>query len=112
MREEDLFSGSEDESLTPFSAPPFWRVRVLSGFISKSLCKINLADGTLFENHSTHLFRIIYTIVQNCKNHGIDPQSYMVDVLERLPHLSNDPEQIRQLQPKFWEKKPCQILRG
>ncbi|MFU8849289.1 MAG: IS66 family transposase, partial [Opitutales bacterium] len=47
---------------------------------------------------------IIYTIVQNCKNHGIDPQAYMIDVLERLPHMSNDPEQIRQLQPMFWVK--------
>lgn len=47
---------------------------------------------------------IIYTIVQNCKNHGIDPQAYMIDVLERLPKMNNDPEQIRQLQPKFWGK--------
>jgi len=55
-----MFCGSvQDESLTPFSKPPFWRVRVLSGFISKSLCKINLADGTLFEKNSTHLFSMI-----------------------------------------------------
>ena len=47
---------------------------------------------------------IIYTIVQNCKNYGVDPQAYLIDVLERLPHMSNDPEQIRQLQPKHWIK--------
>ena len=47
---------------------------------------------------------IIYTIIENCKNHGVDPQAYLQDVLERLPHMkSNDPE-IRSLQPKFWKQ--------
>jgi hypothetical protein len=58
IRSKGRFCASEDESLTPLSEPPFWRAGVLSGFISKSLFKINLADGTLFENTSTHLFRI------------------------------------------------------
>lgn len=47
---------------------------------------------------------MIYTIIQNCKNYGVDPQAYLNDVLERLPHMKNDPEQIRQLQPKHWLK--------
>jgi transposase len=46
---------------------------------------------------------IIYTIIENCKTHGVDPQAYLQDVLERLPHMkSNDPE-IRNLQPKLWK---------
>ena len=47
---------------------------------------------------------IIYTIIQNCKNYGVDPQAYLIDVLERLPHMKNDPKQIEQLQPKHWVK--------
>lgn len=47
---------------------------------------------------------IIYTIIQNCKAHQVDPQAYLEDVLEKLPHMkSNDPD-IRNLQPKFWKK--------
>ena len=47
---------------------------------------------------------IIYTIIQNCKNHGVDPQAYLNDVLERLPLMQNDPKQISKLQPKHWIK--------
>lgn len=47
---------------------------------------------------------IIYTIIQNCKNYGVDPQAYLNDVLERLPYMKNRPEEIRQLQPKLWAK--------
>jgi transposase len=47
---------------------------------------------------------IIYTIVQNCKTHGVDSQAYLQDVLERLPHMkSNDPD-LRLLQPKLWKQ--------
>jgi len=48
---------------------------------------------------------IIYTIIQNCKNYGVDPQAYLNDVLEKLPYMNNDPEQIRLLQPKHWRKE-------
>ncbi len=48
---------------------------------------------------------IIYTIIQNCKNYGVDPQAYLNDILEKLPLMKNDPEQIRLLQPKHWIKK-------
>ena len=46
---------------------------------------------------------IIYTIIENCKTHGVDPQAYLQDVLERLPHMkSNDPN-ISLLKPKLWK---------
>ncbi|MGZ0709802.1 IS66 family transposase [Coraliomargarita sp. W4R53] len=48
---------------------------------------------------------IIYTIIQNCKNYGIDPQAYLNDVLQKLPNLTNKPEHIRPLLPKHWRKK-------
>ncbi len=47
---------------------------------------------------------IIYTIIENCKTHGVDPQAYLHDVLEQLPHMKNDPERIRELQPKNLSK--------
>jgi len=47
---------------------------------------------------------IIYTLVQNCKNHGIDPQEYLIDVLEKLPTCGSDPEAARALQPKHWKQ--------
>lgn len=46
---------------------------------------------------------IIYTIIENCKTHGVDPQAYLQDVLERLPHMKNNDPEIRNLQPKLWK---------
>ena len=46
---------------------------------------------------------IIYTIVQNCKNHGLDPRAYLIDVLKRLPRMNNNTAAIRALQPRFWK---------
>jgi len=47
---------------------------------------------------------IIYTIVQNCKTHGVDPQAYLQDVLERLPHMKSSDPDLRLLQPKLWKQ--------
>lgn len=47
---------------------------------------------------------IIYTLVQNCKNQGIDPQAYLIDILNKLPTSPTDHESIRALQPKHWKK--------
>jgi transposase len=47
---------------------------------------------------------IIYTLMQNCKNEGIEPQQYLTDVLERLPHCGSDAESARALQPRHWKK--------
>lgn len=52
---------------------------------------------------------IIYTIVQNCKSHGIDPQEYLIDVLEKLPTCGSDPEAARTLQPKYWKVKQASL---
>ena len=47
---------------------------------------------------------ILYSLVQNCKHLGIDPQPYLIDVLERLTHCGSDPQAARELQPRFWKK--------
>lgn len=51
---------------------------------------------------------IIYTLVQNCKNQGIDPQTYLIDALNRLPNCGSDPHAARELQPKHWKQKQAQ----
>lgn len=46
---------------------------------------------------------VIYTIVQSCKNHGIDPYAYLNEVLERLPSMTN--QQIHAITPRVWAEE-------
>jgi hypothetical protein len=32
---------------------------------------------------------VIYTLIENCKRHGVEPYTYLKDVLERLPNTTN-----------------------
>ncbi len=32
---------------------------------------------------------ILYTLLESCKRHGINPQEYLCDVLSRLPSMTN-----------------------
>jgi len=43
---------------------------------------------------------IIYTLVENCKRQGINPQEYLRDVLGRLPSMTN--QQTHLLTPTAW----------
>jgi transposase len=43
---------------------------------------------------------VIYSIIQSCKAHGIEPYSYLKDVLTRLPSMTN--HQIPTVTPKAW----------
>lgn len=43
-------------------------------------------------------------LVQICKNQGIDPHEYLIDVLQKLPTCGSDPETARALQPKHWKQ--------
>jgi transposase len=43
---------------------------------------------------------ILYTIVESCRRHGIDPQDYLRDVLSRLPSMTN--WQIKEVTPHAW----------
>jgi transposase len=45
---------------------------------------------------------VIYTLIENCRMHGIEPYSYLKDVLARLPHTTN--QQVAQLTPLNWQK--------
>jgi transposase len=43
---------------------------------------------------------VIYTILQSCRNYGIDPYAYLKDVLERLPSMTN--QQLDTITPRAW----------
>lgn len=43
---------------------------------------------------------IIYTLLESCKRHGINPQEYLHDVLSRIPAMTN--QQTRSLTPANW----------
>jgi transposase len=45
---------------------------------------------------------ILYTIVESCRRHGIDPFAYLRDVLQCLPKSTN--QQIPSLTPVAWAK--------
>lgn len=45
---------------------------------------------------------VIYTLIQSCRRHGINPQEYLTDVLARLPSMTSN--QVRELLPDQWSK--------
>ena len=42
---------------------------------------------------------VIYTLVENCKRHGLDPYAYLKDVLTRLPQGEFTAEDVAHLTP-------------
>jgi hypothetical protein len=48
---------------------------------------------------------IIYTIIENCRRHGLDPFAYLRGVLTSLPHMTN--RQIPEVTPQAWIKGNC-----
>lgn len=44
----------------------------------------------------------IYTLIQNCRMHGVEPCGYLKDVLERLPTTTN--QQVAELTPLKWRQ--------
>lgn len=52
---------------------------------------------------------IIYTIIESCRRRGIDPYSYLRDVLTRLPRMTN--HQTHMVTPGAWAKNRSSDLR-
>jgi transposase len=46
---------------------------------------------------------VIYTLIQSCRRHGINPQDYLTDVLQRLPAMTSS--QVRELLPSNWKPR-------
>jgi transposase len=45
---------------------------------------------------------VIYTLIENCRRHGVEPYTYLKNVLERLPTTTN--QEVGQLTPLNWQK--------
>jgi transposase len=45
---------------------------------------------------------ILYTIIESCRSRGIDPYSYLRDVLTRLPFMTN--WQVKHVTPEAWAR--------
>jgi transposase len=45
---------------------------------------------------------VIYTLIENCRMHGVEPRAHLKDVLERLPTTTN--QQVEQLTPLNWKR--------
>jgi transposase len=45
---------------------------------------------------------VIFTLIQNCRMHGVEPHSYLKDLLERLPTMTNQ-DNLDQLTPLNWK---------
>ena len=51
---------------------------------------------------------VIYTLIENCRMHGVEPYTYLKDVLEQLPTTTN--QQVARLTPLNWKKDhPSQV---
>lgn len=45
---------------------------------------------------------VMYTLIANCRLHGVEPYAYLKDVLSRLPHCTN--QNVAELTPQRWQK--------
>ena len=45
---------------------------------------------------------IFFTLIEACRSRGIDPQTYLREVLTRLPTMTN--RQIKDLTPEVWAR--------
>ncbi len=46
---------------------------------------------------------VMYTLIENCRMHGMDPYAHLKDVLERLPTMTN--QHVGELAPLTWKKE-------
>lgn len=53
---------------------------------------------------------IIYTIIECCRRRGLDPYTYLRDVLTRLPYMTN--RQIPEVTPQAWAKAHQKLQRA
>ncbi|HEY5910056.1 MAG TPA: IS66 family transposase [Verrucomicrobiae bacterium] len=53
---------------------------------------------------------IIYTLIECCRRRGLDPYTYLRDVLTRLPYMTN--RQIPEVMPQAWAKARRRLQRA
>jgi transposase len=50
--------------------------------------------------HAGERSAVIYSIIESCRRNGVEPYTYLCDVLSRLPSMTN--WQIKEITPKVW----------
>ena len=50
---------------------------------------------------------MIYTLIESCRRRGLDPYSYLREVLTRLPNMTN--HQIPEVTPAAWQKSQKEL---
>jgi transposase len=58
----------------------------------------------------------LYSLLISARHHGVDPEAYLRDVIERLPGCGNNKVSLRELLPENWavahkspqKTQPCQ----
>ena len=52
---------------------------------------------------------VIYTLIENCRLHDVEPAAYLKDVLERWPRTTN--QHVAELTPRNWKKAQAPALK-
>jgi hypothetical protein len=52
--------------------------------------------------HAGQRSAVLYTLIASCQRHGVEPYSYLRDVLRRLPYMTN--WQIQDITPRAWAR--------
>src|SRR5208283_1130204 len=74
-----------------------------SGLVQLRLCKsLHKRKNWLFfgDANAGERGAVLYSIIESCRRHGVEPYSYLRDVLTRLPSMTN--RQIKDIVPKAW----------
>ena len=88
-------------------------IEVDTNLVENAICPTSLGRRTaLFfgDAEAGERSAIIYSIIESCRRHHIEPYTYLRDVLTRLPTLKNS--QISEVTPAAWAKaqsKPTAI---
>jgi len=95
---------SQWEKLTVYLDHP--QTRIDNNLTEQSIrpCKLG-ARNWLFIGHPGvgHRSAVIYTLIESCKRHGIEPQAYLNDILSRLPAMTN--HAAAELTPDKWKNQ-------
>jgi hypothetical protein len=52
---------------------------------------------------------VMYTLIENCRLHGVEPYAYLKDVLSRLPRCTN--QNVAELTPQRWQTNQSTLLK-
>jgi len=81
-------------------------VRIDNNLTEQSIRPTKLgAKNWLFIGHpdAGHRSAVIYTLLETCKRHGVEPLAYLTDVLTRLPNMTSTEALKVDLTPANWK---------